>query len=359
MRFEINSSFSSRCTLTLVEYPLLIKSLREIENMYNVFFIVDKKVFNNPEYSFFSTRKNAFVFNPDERSKTLNSAEKIYSFLLRSGADRYSIIIGVGGGITLDIAGFVASTFMRGINFSFIPTTLLAMVDASIGGKNGVNFRGYKNYIGTFNHPDSVYICPHFLDTLPEREFKVGLSEVIKYGLIFDSDFFNFLVEKEKEIKRKEKRTINYLIEKSVSIKVDIVKRDFREGDIRRILNFGHTLGHAIERIQKVSHGEGVAAGMVFASFVSYKKNHLTEKDFLKIVNTIDAFKLPLCYNDLNNYDILQGIGGDKKKRGDSIDFVLLKSIGKPIVQSLSLKEISEALDDMRKHCRERFKKGV
>ena len=328
----LNSFVSSRC-----------------ENK-RVFALIDKKILNFPAYSSLTKNLDTFAVTASERFKTLKTAERIYKFLLEKKADRDSFILAIGGGITLDIAGFVASTYMRGMKFGFIPTTLLAMVDASIGGKNGVNFLGYKNYVGTFNHPEFVAICPYFLKTLPKKQFNVGLAEVIKYGAINDKKILDFLEDTNSFKALKEEKNLKFIIEKSAKIKAEIVEKDFTESGLRKILNFGHTLGHALERIKKVSHGEGVAAGMIFAAFLSVKYGYLKEENLRKLEKILKKYSLPVFIDHVSEKEIIEGIAGDKKKSGDLIQFVLLKDFGKPFVKSLTLSEIEEGLNDLRKH---------
>lgn len=239
---------------------------------------------------------------------------------------------------------------MRGLSFGFIPTTLLAMVDASIGGKNGVNFEGFKNYIGCFNHPEFILVSDNFLETLPEAEFLNGIAEVIKYGAIYKPDILTFLIEREWEVKDRKKEAIDFIIENSVKAKVSIVQDDFKESGLRKVLNFGHTLGHALERLKMVSHGQGVAAGMVFAAFLSLQKGYLEKEEFEKIRHTISLYKLPAFIPDASIGELVKGISGDKKKAGDKIDFILLKSLGRPVIQPISLMEIENALQNMYKH---------
>ncbi|BBB32313.1 3-dehydroquinate synthase [Thermotomaculum hydrothermale] len=353
MRIKLKSHSESESLIFSLPFTEIKDYLYNLEiNGKSVFFIVDKSLLAFKQYRKFLENKRFFLFNATEDNKSLESFFKIHNFLLQNKADRKSLVVGVGGGITLDITGFAATTFMRGVKFGFIPTTLLAMVDASIGGKNGVNFKGFKNYIGTFNHPSFVLISPEFLKTLPQKEFNVGLAEIIKYGAIYKPELLDFLVSNNEAIKSKTLDALSYLIDESVKSKVEIVEKDFKESGLRKILNFGHTLGHALERLKKVSHGEGVAAGMVFASYLSFKKGYLREKEFKRIVEIIKLYGLPDYIKDVNLKDILEGIAGDKKKDGEKIDFILLKGFGKPVIEAMDLLEIENGLQDLRKYYR-------
>ena len=352
MNINFTSTTKSRCEISTLKFESLISFLENlIISEKSVFLIADSNLAKFKEYKELFKGKTIFFFDACEDNKNLENVTKIYEFLLKNRADRKSFVVGIGGGITLDVAGFVSTTYMRGLRFGFIPTTLLSMVDASIGGKNGVNFKGFKNYIGTFNHPDFIAISPNFLSTLSEREYNIGMAEIIKYGAIANSDLLDYLLLNADKIKEKDEDTINYLIEESVKIKVDIVRKDFKEAGLRKILNFGHTLGHALERLKKVNHGEGVAAGMVFAGWLSVRKGYLKEDEFERLKKVISAFNLPLFIKDVSLLEIIEGIAGDKKKEGDKIDFVLLKGLGVPIIEAMGLGEIKNELENMRKHC--------
>ncbi len=351
MRIVLPYQSESRCNIFVKDFAFVDEFIKKVEKQsQSVFYIVDKRLLNFPQYSHFFKGKDCFFVEADESNKTLETVKDIYHFLLEKRADRKCFIIGIGGGITLDIAGFVSSTYMRGLSFGFIPTTLLAMVDASIGGKNGVNFEGFKNYIGCFTHPEFIIISSNFLKTLPEAEFLNGIAEVIKYGAIYNPEILTFLIEREKEIKDRKKETVDFIIQNSVKAKVSIVKDDFKESGLRKVLNFGHTLGHALERLKVVSHGQGVAAGMVFAAFLSKQKGYLKEEEFEKIRHTISLYRLPAFIPDASIEELIRGISGDKKKAGDSIDFILLKSLGRPVIEPISLVEIEHALQNLYKH---------
>ncbi|RPH88082.1 MAG: 3-dehydroquinate synthase, partial [Desulfobacteraceae bacterium] len=198
-----------------------------------------------------------------EKIKELETLRYIYERLVELQADRFSFLVGLGGGIVCDLTGFAASTYMRGISFGLVPTTLLAQVDAGVGGKNGVNFSGYKNMIGTFNQPEFVLCDPHFLKTLPSREISCGLAEMVKTAAIDDQALFSFLEKNVQPTLRLDPQILETLVYRSLAIKAGIVTRDTREKGERRRLNFGHTLGHALEKVTGLSHGEAISLGMV------------------------------------------------------------------------------------------------
>ena len=207
-----------------------------------------------------------------EPNKTLGTAGKLYGELLARGADRSTFLVGFGGGIVTDVTGFVASTYMRGLRFGFVATTLLAQVDASVGGKNGVNYEGYKNMVGTFNQPDFVLCDPTMLDTLPEREFRAGLAEVVKAAIIADADLFGRIERTTFEALRTDTDLLSDAVSAAIRVKADIVERDERESGDRRKLNLGHTLAHAIEKASnRMNHGEAVAVGTALIAGAAVK----------------------------------------------------------------------------------------
>lgn len=281
-----------------------------------------------------------------ERYKNMQTVESIYRELVNMEVDRSSLIVGVGGGLATDVAGFVASTYLRGIPFGFISSTLLGQVDASIGGKNGVNLDGYKNMIGNFTQPSFVWCDLTLLHTLARREYIAGIAEVIKYGAIWDEDFLNYLTDHMTDLLDLDLAALEHVVSLSAQIKVDVVQKDERESNLRRILNFGHTIGHAIEREKKVLHGQAVAVGMVMAARLSYNMGLLPASDVDILQNLIKSAGLPYEM-DLDPEIIFQNIRKDKKKSGEDIHVVLLDSIGKTLVKTISLSELKPMIDDL------------
>lgn len=281
-----------------------------------------------------------------ETIKTFETVEYITERLIELEADRHSFLLGVGGGIVCDITGFVASIFMRGIKFGFVSTTLLSQVDASIGGKNGVNFSNYKNIIGNFNQPEFVICDTNMLKTLPSKEIKCGMGEIIKHALIADAKMFDFLNSENKKILALDNEILPDLILENIKIKAKIVEKDEKEQAERKKLNFGHTLAHAIEKHSDISHGEAVAIGIVFAAKISLAKGYISDKDFELITDTISKFDLPTKLKT-EKYKILDAFKKDKKRKGDKISFILLEKIGKAKIEDLSLKELEKYLNDL------------
>lgn len=281
-----------------------------------------------------------------EKVKTLDTVKSIYEKFIEMEVDRSSTVVGVGGGVVCDIAGFVASTFMRGIDFGFVATSILAQVDASVGGKNGVNFSGYKNLVGVFNQPRFVICDIDMLRTLPLKEVKCGIAEVVKYAAIKDRKFFEFLEEKSSNVLSTNLDVMEEIVYNSVKIKSEIVNRDEKEQDERRKLNFGHTFGHAFEKISDFSHGEAISIGMVISSKLSVERGLLNGSDGSRIENLLKSLGLPTKPVG-SREQIKDAIRKDKKRDGKMINFVLLKDIGEAVVEQISISELESIVDNM------------
>jgi 3-dehydroquinate synthase len=279
-----------------------------------------------------------------ESIKTLDTVRDIYHRLVEMNADRSTFIIGIGGGVVCDICGFAASTYMRGLRFAYIPTTLLAQVDASVGGKNGVNLGGYKNLVGIFNQPEFVLCDGNLLKTLPQREVICGIAEIIKHAAIADIDLFDYLEMNYEKAITLEDDMMDKLIFDSVVIKSDIVNRDETEQGERRKLNFGHTFGHAIEKVTDCNHGEAISIGMVMACDLSVQKGLLTAEAAYRLKRLLQRFKLPTAVK-VSPDKVMDAIQKDKKRTGDNVHFVFLNSIGKAVVNETSI-------DSLRDHAR-------
>ncbi len=282
-----------------------------------------------------------------EHAKSLETIGEIYTKLLDYEADRSTFIVGIGGGVVCDLAGFAASTYMRGLDFGFVATSLLAQVDASVGGKNAINFRGYKNIVGTFNQPKFVICDLALLDTLPQREILNGLAETLKHALIGDPELFSFLERHfEKRDSEGDHDFFQRVVRDSIAVKTAIVERDERESGERRILNFGHTLGHAIEKITRLSHGEAISLGMSFAVRYSEKGKKLGTKESERILSLFNKMKFPID-SDFDKTKALAAIKKDKKREADRIHFVFLKDIGTPEVKKISFDELEDSVHDL------------
>ena len=274
-----------------------------------------------------------------EKNKTLATLDQIYSRLIALEADRTTFVVGIGGGIVGDITGFAASTYMRGLDFGFVATTLLAQVDASVGGKNGVNFKGYKNMVGVFNQPRFVIADIDLLQTLPKEELACGLAEIVKHACIKDAGYFDFIETHGEAIGRLDGGVMHRLVYDSVKIKAEVVNQDEREAGERRKLNFGHTFGHALEKTLGISHGYAVSAGMVMAAAFSCQKGLLSQTELERIKALLTRLDLPIRI-DLDRQALFDALKKDKKRERETIKFVLLKSIGQALIEDIGLDEL-------------------
>jgi 3-dehydroquinate synthase len=271
---------------------------------------------------------------PDgEKFKTVETVERILDRLADKGANRDTTLIALGGGVVGDITGFAAACYMRGVDFVQVPTTLLAQVDSSVGGKTGVNHPRGKNLIGAFHQPRVVMIDTDTLKRLPDRELKAGLAEVIKHGAIIDAEFFSWLEDNIEALIARDPEALAHAIQRSCEIKAAVVTEDEREAGRRAILNFGHTFGHAIERCQGYGewlHGEAVAAGMVMAA----KLSDIDPTEFKRLHGLLGRAGLPVTAPPIAAADLLAAMGMDKKVHGKQLRFVLLESLGRAFVTS-------------------------
>lgn len=290
------------------------------------------------------------VLIPDgERHKTVQTVSRIYEALIRAEADRASSIIAIGGGVVGDTAGFAAATFLRGVTLAHVPTTLLAQVDSSIGGKVGVNHKLGKNLIGAFHQPAIVIIDPLLLETLPRREFRSGLYEIVKYGMIASRSLLDSLARNTKAIFARDPAVLLPLIAESCRIKVDVVTKDERESGPRRVLNFGHTVGHALEAVtnyRRFRHGEAIAHGMLAAADLAVERGAMTDRERQVLTKLIKKLgRLPKI-DDLSQKQILEAIRHDKKIVNGRLNFVMCPEIGTTsIVDDVTENEILQTLE--------------
>lgn len=279
-----------------------------------------------------------------ETNKTLLTVEKIYHNLIELGVDRHYFILGIGGGIVTDIAGFVASTYMRGLRFGFVATSLLAQVDASVGGKNGVNVEGYKNMVGTFNQPDFVICDTLMLKTLPDREFCAGLGEIIKSGVIADPLLFELLEDNSLEQIKHDQKLLTQIITAAVRVKATIVEADEREMGERKKLNLGHTFAHAVEKCSsEFLHGEAVAIGMAIICDLSVKLGTLSAESGERIKSVITKMGLPID-SRIDKKRLLKAIKLDKKRDSTNIDIILINEIGACEIRKMSFLDVEDLI---------------
>ena len=291
-----------------------------------------------------------FVFEAGEKNKNLDTVRKLYEFLIQNHYDRNDMLVALGGGVVGDLCGFTAATYLRGIRFIQVPTTLLSQVDSSIGGKTGVDFDAYKNMVGAFHMPQLVYTAAASLLTLTEEQFACGMGEVIKHGLIMDAGYYEWLQEHREEILARDLSICEQMILISCRIKRDVVEQDPTEQGIRGLLNFGHTLGHAIEKLMdfKLLHGQCVALGSIAAAYLSAGRGEITMDEAVQIRNVFEEFGLPVSIKDfgLAKEAVIAATKNDKKMDSGKIKFILLHRIGEAFIdRTVTDEQMEQSLD--------------
>ncbi len=290
----------------------------------------------------------SYAFEAGEKSKNLDVIRDFYSFFVEKGLDRKSVVIALGGGVVGDMAGFAAATYMRGIKFVQIPTTLLSQVDSSVGGKVGVDFLGNKNMIGAFYQPEFVYVNVKTLNTLPYNQVAAGIAEAIKYGYIIDKDFLLYFKENMQKIKELSSEEIKKVVYTSCKAKAFVVSEDEKESGLREILNFGHTFGHAVESLSKFNllHGECVSIGMVAALKLSLGRGFVQQEDLDFAKELLRFFELPIAVEGFDKNEIFKQMFSDKKTKNNKLNIVALRKIGEAYTESeVSDDEVLDAIE--------------
>src|SRR6187401_188003 len=316
--------------------------LKDIVKPSDAVLLIDENVFQHFSSKFKKWR--TIVIPSGEKHKVQSTVDKIIGQLIELGADRKTTLIGVGGGVVTDITGYVASVYMRGISFGFVPTTLLAMVDASIGGKNGIDVGLYKNMVGVIRQPSFILHDMSFLNTLPQNEWKNGFAEIIKHAAIKDKLMFKELETKTLKHYQSRQTSICELVQRNTIIKTKVVQNDEFEKGERRLLNFGHTLGHALENQYELSHGQAVVIGMTYASVISQKITGFKEAE--RVADLISKYDLP-TFADFDKQKAFEVLKMDKKRERKEMNYVLLEKIGKGIVKSIPLKQLEEIIQSL------------
>lgn len=291
-----------------------------------------------------------YVVPAGESNKTLDQIKGIYARLIEEGFGRKDLLIALGGGVIGDMTGYAAATYMRGIDFIQMPTTLLAQNDSSIGGKTGVDFDGYKNMVGAFKMPRLVYMNLGTLSTLDDRQYFSGFAEVMKHGLIKDTEFYTWLIENMYEICERDLDVLEEMVYRSCNIKRVVVEKDPTEQGERALLNFGHTIGHAIEKYMnfELTHGECISLGAVAAAFISWKRNMISMEEYYEIRDMYVPFYLPISIDNIDPERVLQLTKSDKKAEAKHIKFILLKKIGKAVIdETVTEEEILAAINEI------------
>ena len=292
----------------------------------------------------------SFTFEAGEKNKNLNTVQDLYQTLIEHEMDRKGLLVALGGGVVGDLTGFGAATYLRGIDFIQVPTTLLAQVDSSVGGKTGVDFIQYKNMVGAFHQPRLVYMNMSSLQSLPAREFTCGMGEILKTGLICDGDFFRFVCQNQSLISNLDLRMLSTMIRRCCEIKAGVVERDPKEQGERALLNLGHTIGHAVEKLKnfQLLHGQCVGVGLIAAAYLSMTRGLLTSQEYEEIRNGCRSYDLPLSVDSLNAEDVLAATKKDKKMEAGHIKFILMDGIGKSFIdKTVTDKELLQAIREI------------
>lgn len=340
-------------------YPILLnakksdvqKALKSLATDKTVFVVSNsriKRLHGKTLESLVKPLKVEWLLVPEgEQHKNLKTCEDLCLKLARKGAHRGSLLLAFGGGVVGDITGFVAAIYMRGIRFVQIPTTLLAQIDSSVGGKTGVDLPVGKNLVGSFHQPHAVIIDTAFLKTLPERELRAGFAEVIKTALIRDAKLFRKLQSKAKALQALKSKELANVISACLKIKAQVVSEDERESGVRAILNYGHTLGHAIETLthyKKFKHGEAIAMGLVFAAHVADRLEWSQTSTHQDVINILESYGLPTAWPRFSKAQYARAIRSDKKATSENIKFILPKKLGKVGIVPLNIKDITRWL---------------
>lgn len=310
----------------------------------NAIIITDDNIAKH--YSVLLSSWQTIIIKAGEINKTQDTVNNIVSELIRLKADKQTFLVGLGGGVVTDITGYVASMYMRGIQFAFIPTTILGMVDAVMGGKNGIDIGSYKNLLGFIRQPQFIIYDFSFLNTLPDAEWINGFAEIIKHASIKDNVLFQELEHNTLESYKPSKGAIVALIKKNIDIKYRVVAIDEMETGERKLLNFGHTLGHSIENIYGLPHGHAISIGMVAAAQVSENLNSFPHNQTERLIDLIKGYHLP-TYFQFDKQKVWEVLLLDKKKSGDNFSFITLKKIGEGVVSNISLYNLKIIFDSL------------
>lgn len=335
----IKSTYTFSSASTDMYFDASFSTLKRIVDQKHSIIITDENVFNAQQKKFKGW--NTIVIKPGEEYKIQQTVDAIVDVLIEMEADRKTTLIGVGGGVITDLTGYVASVFMRGIKFGFVPTTILGMVDASIGGKNGIDVGLYKNLVGTIKQPAFILHDYSLLLTLPDNEWRNGFAEVIKHACIKDAAMFKELEANSLQIYQKKKTLCAALIKRNTLLKVKVVQKDEFEKGERKLLNFGHTLGHALETQYELSHGEAISIGMTYACEISEQLLKLKAKE--RIISVLQNYGLP-TYASFKLQKVFDVLKMDKKRENKEISYILLEKPGKAVIKNFSLAQLQKII---------------
>jgi 3-dehydroquinate synthase len=337
---KLTYKFSNSSTDYYLAYG--ISHLKEIVDLNNSIIITDENVFSNHKKRF--KNWNVIVLQPGEEYKMQATIDSIIEQLIAMEADRKTTLIGIGGGVVTDITGYAASIYMRGIKFGFIPTTLLSMVDASIGGKNGIDVGVYKNLVGTIRQPSFILHDLVFLNSLPQTEWINGFAEIIKHACIKDVAMFRELESNSLKKYQGKKVMVCKLIQRNAVLKTKVVQQDeFEKGD-RKLLNFGHTLGHALENQYELSHGQAISIGMTYACHISHQITGFKETE--RVVSVLEKYGLP-TYAAFDKQKVFDVLKMDKKRERKEMNYILLEKIGKAVIKTIPLSQLEKFIQEL------------
>ncbi len=337
---HLKIKFSSEVTDLYLAYR--ISHLKKITDPKATILITDENVFNAHTKRFRGW--NTIVLKPGEEFKVQATVDAVIEKLIEMEADRKTTLVGVGGGVITDITGYVASVYMRGLRFGFIPTSILGLVDASIGGKNGIDVGLYKNMVGVIRQPSFILHDMGFLNSLPQAEWENGFAEIIKHACIKDAAMFTALENNSLKDYINKQTAICELIQRNALIKIKVVQKDEFEKGERRLLNFGHTLGHALETQYELLHGQAISIGMTYACHISEQLTGFKQTE--RVVSVLEKYNLP-TYASFNKQKIFDVLKMDKKRERNEMNYVLLEKIGKGVVKSISLKQLEKIIQDL------------
>jgi 3-dehydroquinate synthase len=316
--------------------------LKKIVDEKNTIIITDENIFKHHQQKFKGW--NTVVLKPGEEHKVQATVDAVIEQLIEMEADRKTTLVGVGGGVITDITGYAASVYMRGLKFGFVPTSLLAMVDASVGGKNGIDVGVHKNMVGVIRQPAFILHDMIFLNTLPEAEWQNGFAEIIKHAAIKNAAMFKELEANGIEKYKAKQKLICDLVQRNTLLKAKLVQQDeFETGD-RKLLNFGHTLGHAIENQYELSHGQAIAIGMTYACHISEQLTGFKQTD--KVIKVLEQYGLP-TYASFNKKKVFDVLKMDKKRVRNEMSYVLLEKIGKGMIKQIELKRLEQIIEKL------------
>ena len=320
-------------------FDLNFNALSKLVSKKEAVIITDENIFRSHKLKF--KNWNIIVLKPGEEYKIQATVDSVIEQLIGFEATRKTFLVGVGGGVVTDITGYVASIYMRGLSFGFVPTTLLAMVDASIGGKNGIDVDVYKNMVGTIRQPQFLLYDINLLKSLPDSEWQNGMAEIIKHSCIKDAAMFKLLEKNNLKKIQTNKKLLASVVERNAKLKTKVVQNDeFEKGD-RKLLNFGHTLGHAIENQYELSHGQAISIGMAYASLISSAM--LGFKDSVRVMKLLNQYGLPTSAR-FNGRKVFEVLKMDKKRVGKEINYILLEKIGKGEIMSIPIKTLEQII---------------